>query len=151
MEEILDAEGTPEGAAPADEAFQKAQAEWVQTCQGWKRDYPVVLERHLEDGTETEANVYAFARLMSERLNEGQIVVVGNGSANVVCGHGNIMKKGTAFYLKLGNCVYGIWAACRYQGLRGGSQPGYSSRYGRWQHSDESSGIADSDWQLPAN
>ena len=27
MEEILDAEGTPEGATPADEAFQKAQAE----------------------------------------------------------------------------------------------------------------------------
>ncbi|MFR4168743.1 MAG: thiamine pyrophosphate-binding protein [[Clostridium] symbiosum] len=113
MEEILDAEGTPEGAAPADEAFQKAQAEWVQTCQGWKRDYPVVLERHLEDGTETEANVYAFARLMSERLNEGQIVVVGNGSANVVCGHGNIMKKGQRFISNSGiaSMGYGLPAA----------------------------------------
>ena len=113
MEEVLDAEGTPEGAAPIAEEYKTAQAEWVKTCQGWKRDYPVVLKRHLEDGTETEANVYAFARLMSERLNEGQIVVVGNGSANVVCGHGNIMKKGQRFISNSGiaSMGYGLPAA----------------------------------------
>ena len=46
-------------------------------------------------GTEHEANVYAFAHELSARLLEDQIVVVGNGSANVVCGHANIMKKGS--------------------------------------------------------
>ena len=113
MEEVLDAEGTPEGAAPMAEEFRNAQTEWLKTCQSWKRDYPVVLKRHLEDGTDTEANVYAFAHEMSGRLNEGQIVVVGNGSANVVCGHGNIMKKGQRFISNSGiaSMGYGLPAA----------------------------------------
>lgn len=51
----------------------------------------------MEGGTEHEANVYAFAHELSARLLEDQIVVVGNGSANVVCGHANIMKKGQRF------------------------------------------------------
>ncbi len=113
MEEVLDAEGTPEGAAPIREECRAAQEEWVKRCQGWKRDYPVVLPRHLEGGTGTQANVYAFAYEMSRRLNEGQIVVVGNGSANVVCGHGNIMKKGQRFISNSGiaSMGYGLPAA----------------------------------------
>ena len=113
MEEVLDAEGTPDGASPMAEEYRNAQAEWLKTCQDWKRDYPVVLKRHLEDGTDTEANVYAFAHEMSGRLNEGQIVVVGNGSANVVCGHGNIMKKGQRFISNSGiaSMGYGLPAA----------------------------------------
>lgn len=99
--------------APMTPEYEAAQNEWVQICQGWKRDYPVVLERHLEGGTETEANVYAFAHEMSSRLNEGQIVVVGNGSANVVCGHGNIIKKGQRFISNSGiaSMGYGLPAS----------------------------------------
>ncbi|MBP3926532.1 MAG: thiamine pyrophosphate-binding protein [Clostridium sp.] len=113
MEEVLEAEGTEEGAAPISEEYENARKEWVSVCQGWKRDYPVVLPRHMEGGTETEANVYAFAKEMSSRLNEDQIVVVGNGSANVVCGHGNIMKKGQRFISNSGiaSMGYGLPAA----------------------------------------
>lgn len=113
MEEVLDAEGTADGAAAISEEYENARKEWVSICQGWKRDYPVVLPRHMEGGTETEANVYAFAREMSSRLNEDQIVVVGNGSANVVCGHGNIMKKGQRFISNSGiaSMGYGLPAA----------------------------------------
>lgn len=113
MEEVLDAEGTVDGAAAIAEENENARKEWVAICQGWKRDYPVVLPRHMEGGTETEANVYAFAREMSSRLNEDQIVVVGNGSANVVCGHGNVMKKGQRFISNSGiaSMGYGLPAA----------------------------------------
>lgn len=113
MEEVLDAEGTEGGAAAISEENENARKEWVAICQGWKRDYPVVLPRHMEGGTETEANVYAFAREMSSRLNEDQIVVVGNGSANVVCGHGNVMKKGQRFISNSGiaSMGYGLPAA----------------------------------------
>lgn len=113
MERVLDAEGTREGAAPISEESKKAQEEWLSTCQGWKRDYPVVLPRHLDGGTETEANVYAFAHEMSRRLNENQIVVVGNGSANVVCGHANVMKKGQRFISNSGiaSMGYGLPAS----------------------------------------
>lgn len=113
MEEVLEAEGTEDGAAPITEEYETAREAWVAICQGWKKDYPVVLPRHMEGGTETEANVYAFAHEMSSRLNEDQIVVVGNGSANVVCGHGNIMKKGQRFISNSGiaSMGYGLPAA----------------------------------------
>ena len=76
-------------------------------------DYPVVLPKHMNGGTETEANVYAFAYEMSRRLNENQIVVVGNGSANVVCGHANIVKKGQRFISNSGiaSMGYGLPAS----------------------------------------
>ncbi|MEG2427971.1 MAG: thiamine pyrophosphate-binding protein [Clostridium sp.] len=107
MEEVLDTEFVSE--TPAGGQHES----WVTICQGWKRDYPVVLRRQLEGGTDTEANVYAFAYEMSHRLNEGQIVVVGNGSANVVCGHGSMMKKGQRFISNSGiaSMGYGLPAS----------------------------------------
>lgn len=116
MEKVLDEEGKASLASEAaakPETTDGAHDEWVKICQGWKRDYPVIQKHHLEGGTDTEANVYAFAHEMSRRLNEGQIVVVGNGSANVVCGHGNIMKKGQRFISNSGiaSMGYGLPAA----------------------------------------
>lgn len=113
MEEVLDDEGSRDGASPLTEEFRIAQSEWLAICQGWKRDYPVLQKHHLEDGTETQANVYAFAHEMSSRLNENQIMVVGNGSANVVCGHGAVMKKGQRFISNSGiaSMGYGLPAA----------------------------------------
>ena len=97
MDEVLSEEGKADGAASMTQEYKDAQAEWLRICQGWKHDYPVVLPKHMNGGTQTQANVYAFAYEMSRRLNENQIVVVGNGSANVVCGHANIVKKGQRF------------------------------------------------------
>lgn len=116
MEAVLDGECktavTEEfSAKPAAEAGN--HDEWVKICQDWKRNYPVIQKYHLEDGTDTEANVYAFAHEMSSRLNEGQTVVVGNGSANVVCGHGSTMKKGQRFISNSGiaSMGYGLPAS----------------------------------------
>lgn len=70
---------------------------WNETCRGWKKDYPVVLPRHYE---QTEpVNVYAFIKELSSRLNEGQITVVGNGSACVVGSHGYVIKKDQRFII----------------------------------------------------
>ena len=109
MDRVLDKHTVPE----MDEAQKAAQAEWLSICQGWKRDYPVVQRRHFEEGAENAANVYAFARIMSEKLNEDQIVVVGNGSAVVVCGHGNVVKKGQRFISNsaIASMGYGLPAA----------------------------------------
>ena len=108
MDEALSEEGKADGAASMTQEYKDAQAEWLRICQGWKHDYPVVLPKHMNGGTETEANVYAFAYEMCRRLNENQIVVVGNGSANVVCGHANIVKKGQRFIASMG---YGLPAS----------------------------------------
>ncbi len=71
--------------------------EWRQTCQFWKKMYPVILPKHMEHGDEEPANVYALVKELSSRLHEEQITVVGNGSACVAGGHGYIIKKGQRF------------------------------------------------------
>ena len=70
---------------------------WSQTCAMWKERYPVVLPKHFEHGDEEPVNVYAFIKEVSSRLKEGQITVVGNGSACVVGGHAYVLKKGQRF------------------------------------------------------
>ena len=111
MEEVLKEEELSRDAM--DEEAREAQEQWLAQCRTWKEKYPVVLPRHMEGGTEHEANVYAFAHELSARLLEDQIVVVGNGSANVVCGHANIMKKGQRFISNSGiaSMGYGLPAS----------------------------------------
>ncbi len=70
---------------------------WTETCRMWKEKYPVVLPKHFDHGEDEDANVYAFMKEMSSRLNEEQVIVVGNGSACVVGGHACIIKKGQRF------------------------------------------------------
>ena len=70
---------------------------WSQTCAMWKEQYPVVLPKHFRHGDEEAVNVYAFIKEVSSRLKEGQITVVGNGSACVVGGHAYVIKKGQRF------------------------------------------------------
>ena len=70
---------------------------WQETCQMWKKKYPVVLPKHYEGGTEHPTNVYAFIKELSRRLPEGMVTVVGNGSACVVGGHAYVLKKGQRF------------------------------------------------------
>ncbi len=71
--------------------------DWRQTCRMWKETYPVVLPKHMNHGDDEPANVYALVKELSSKLQEGQITVVGNGSACVVGGHGYIIKKGQRF------------------------------------------------------
>lgn len=70
---------------------------WNETCQMWKKKYPVIQPKHMEKDDSREANVYAMVQELSSRLNENQITVVGNGSACVVGGHAYIIKKGQRF------------------------------------------------------
>ena len=70
---------------------------WQQTCRDWKRDYPVVLPKHLE--WEGFTNPYAFIKKLSSRLPEGYTTVVGNGTACVVGSHGYEIKKGQRFII----------------------------------------------------
>lgn len=70
---------------------------WNETCQLWKEKYPVIQPQHLTADPEKEANVYALVQELSSRLSEGQITIVGNGSACVVGGHAYIIKPGQRF------------------------------------------------------
>lgn len=70
---------------------------WVQTCRMWKEKYPVVQPKHMVKDETKRANVYALIKELSSRLKEGQITVVGNGSACVAGGHSYVIKKGQRF------------------------------------------------------
>ena len=78
---------------------------WQQRCREWKRDYPVILKKHLEDTRDT--NVYAFIGALSSRLPEGYVTVVGNGSACVVGSHAYKIKNGQRFIINSGAASMG--------------------------------------------
>lgn len=71
--------------------------DWIERCQQWKKNYPVVLPKHYED--KNHANVYAFIKELSSSLSEGQVTVVGNGSACVVGSHAYVIKKEQRFII----------------------------------------------------
>ncbi len=86
--------------------------DWRAICQNWKRDYPVTLPKHWqEDGK--YANVYAFIRYLSERLPDGNMTVVANGSACVVGSHNYVIKKDARFLINsaVASMGYGLPAA----------------------------------------
>ena len=78
--------------------------------------------------------MYAFIDAVSSRLREGQVTVVGNGSACVVGGHAYIIKKGQRFITNsaIASMGYdlpaaiGAWTASRDKGCysQGGDRSG---------------------------
>jgi len=74
-----------------------AENGWQQTCRDWKRDYPVVQDKHF--AWEGLTNPYAFIKKVSDRLPEGYTTVVGNGTACVVGSHGYVIKKDQRFII----------------------------------------------------
>ena len=132
MDKVLDELLTAEGGCTGGEADGKpffdggqglAGMSWIETCRMWKEKYPVVLPKHFAHGDEEPANVYAMIKEISSRLEEGQITVVGNGSACVVGGHAWVIKKGQRFITNSAiaamgydlPAAIGVWAASRDQ------------------------------------
>lgn len=68
---------------------------WIAQCQRWKREYPVVQDRHCTDAR--PANPYCFMKELSRRLPEGAVTVVGNGTACAVGSHAYVMKDDQRF------------------------------------------------------
>lgn len=65
---------------------------WLETCRRWKRDYPVVQEKHWAENGET-ANVYAFVRYLSSRLPENSLTAVSNGACCVVGNQAYVIQR----------------------------------------------------------
>ena len=80
------------GAAAEDKVF--AGNDWLETCRGWKREYPAVLPRQWEENGST-ANVYAFIRYLSSRLPQNSLTAVSNGACCVVGNQAYVIQKGS--------------------------------------------------------
>lgn len=86
--------------------------EWLETCQKWKKDYPVVQPHQWEENGET-ANVYAFIRYLSSKLPENSLTAVSNGACCVVGSQAYIISKGSrmANNSAIASMGYGLPAA----------------------------------------
>lgn len=69
---------------------------WLEACQNWKKDYPVIQPKQWEENGST-ANVYAFVRYMSQQLPENSLTAVSNGACCVVGHQAYVIKKGSRF------------------------------------------------------
>lgn len=67
---------------------------WLNVCEGWKKNYPVVQPRQWEENGST-ANVYAFIDYLSSRLPENSLTVVSNGACCVVGNQTYHIQKGS--------------------------------------------------------
>ena len=70
--------------------------EWLSACDGWKRKYPVVGKRQMED-SDKGANVYAFIKCLSEALPDGSLTAVSNGACCVAGSQAYVIGKGSRF------------------------------------------------------
>ena len=70
--------------------------EWLNKCQNWKKEYPVVTEKNWVENGKT-ANVYAFVRYMSSQLPANSLTAVSNGACCVVGHQAYVIKEGTRF------------------------------------------------------
>lgn len=85
---------------------------WIETCQKWKREYPVTQPKHwVENGT--TANVYAFVHYLSSCLPENSLTAVSNGACCVVGNQTYVIKKGSrmANNSAIASMGYGLPAA----------------------------------------
>lgn len=92
-----------DAALPEGKLFRNES--WLECCRNWVLNYPVVQERQLNQTG--KVNVYAFMRALSSKLSEGQITVVGCGSARIVSSQAYVMKKKQRFIMNSGVCSMG--------------------------------------------
>ena len=67
---------------------------WLDTCQRWKKNYPVVQKRQWEEET-GYVNVYAFVQYLSSCLPENSLTAVSNGACCVVGNQTYVIQKGS--------------------------------------------------------
>ena len=85
---------------------------WLETCQKWTKEYPVVQPRQWEENG-TTANVYAFVHYLSSQLSENSLTAVSNGACCVVGNQTYVIQKGSrmANNSAIASMGYGLPAA----------------------------------------
>ncbi len=84
---------------------------WIEQCQTWKSNYPVVQKKHYDDPD--MCNPYCFMKELSRRLPEGSVTVVSNGTACAVGSHAFEFKKNQRFIVNsaIASMGYGLPAS----------------------------------------
>lgn len=78
--------------------------EWLTICRDWKKNYPVVTEKHYRK--EGAANAYCFLNEVSRKAPEDQYIVLGNGTVEA-CLHAIHIKEHTRLICNSGAASMG--------------------------------------------
>jgi acetolactate synthase-1/2/3 large subunit len=108
----------------AGEGFDSSRhAEWLAWCQERVRRYPVVLPRH-RVWSDRLINPYHFVEALFQQLDADDVVVCGDGSANVVGFQAAIIKRGQRVICNTGDASmgYDLPAAIGAAVARGGGR-----------------------------
>ena len=89
--------GYENGCCLFDGGTGKDGRNWRQQCAYWMKKYDPFQPKFLEHGDEEATNVYAFLRMLSEKLAPGQVTVTGNGSPCVAGAQVYKIKDGSRF------------------------------------------------------
>lgn len=91
---------------------QPVRDNWNQVCQDWKKNYPVVQEKH-RSTNQDKVNVYAFIDFLSSQLPENSFTAVSNGACCVVGNQAYRIKQGSRFVINsaVASMGYGLPAA----------------------------------------
>ena len=73
------------------------KTDWISRCNEWKKKYDVLQPKQCTD--KGLANPYYFMKSLSRRLPEGNVTVVGNGTACVVGSQAHIIKENQRFII----------------------------------------------------
>ena len=86
--------------------------DWLNTCQKWKKNYPVVTEKQKKQNN-GYVNVYNFIDRLSSALPENSLTAVSNGACCVAGHQAYIIKNGTRFIINsaVASMGYGLPAA----------------------------------------
>lgn len=78
---------------------------WLERVINWKKKYPVFKEEYWNQ--QASVNPYVFVKVLSEEMQEGDVLVVETGGNCVVTSQAFIAKKGQRFFSNNGNSSLG--------------------------------------------
>lgn len=87
--------------------------EWLKKCQNWKKNYPVVTDKHYEETEPGRTNIYAFYDTLSKLMKEDEQILVSVGTSRVAGSQAFFIKEGQRFYTNAvtASMGYGLPAA----------------------------------------
>lgn len=91
----------------------ESASRWLEKCSGWKKKYPVVMEKHYQEAEPGRTNIYAFYQQLSKLLPEGAQILVSVGTSRVAGSQAVFLKKNQRFYTNAvtASMGYGLPAA----------------------------------------
>ena len=72
----------------------EGKVDWIQQCQKWRLQYPVVLQKHMDD---PKPNIYAVFKVLTQKMKADACLIVSAGTSRVVGSQASEIKEGMRF------------------------------------------------------